>query len=226
MARKQNFKNIPVSLAKRHQKLECCNFINNHIAPESHPLFSTERKTGVVKPCDIDKITNLQNNFNEAGLLPGVTLRSVYVASWVTSYGTKYKRGAIVAYDVYHATFLPKFGKIETVFLIHGFIYLEVFLHNTVQLNEMLQGYEITESLIRNSKVVSYESLVDHDVYHLKETEDTAVGLIPIIYSLFDLIEEHISNNNTLFEDFRYDKIDNFLFVIVENNFCAKTFPE
>ena len=54
-------------------------------------------------------------------------MRSVYVASWVTSYGTKYKRGALVAYDVDHASFLLKFGKLETVFFIHDFIYIEVF---------------------------------------------------------------------------------------------------
>ena len=99
-------------------------------------------------------------------VLPGVTLRSVCVASWVTSYGTKYKRGALAAYDVDHATFLPKFGKRDTGFLIHGFIYFEVFIYNTVQLSEMLQSYEMTESFIRNSKVVFYESLLDYNVYH------------------------------------------------------------
>lgn len=122
LKRKQNFKNLPVSLAKWHQKLECCNCINNHIALESHPLFSAERKTCIIKSYDIDKITNLQNKFNKAGFLLLFTLRSVYVAHWVTSHGTKYTRGALVADDVDHETFLPKFGKIKTVFLIHGFI--------------------------------------------------------------------------------------------------------
>ena len=86
LALKQNSKNLPVSLTKRHQKLECRNFINNHIAPESHPLFPTEKKTGFVKSCDIDNITNSQNKFNEACHLPATALRSVHVASWVTSY--------------------------------------------------------------------------------------------------------------------------------------------
>lgn len=85
-------------------------------------MFSAERKTCIVKSYDIDKITNLQNKFNKAGFLLLVTLRSVYVAHWVTSHGTKYTRGALVADDVDHETFLPKFGKIKTVFLIHGFI--------------------------------------------------------------------------------------------------------
>ena len=84
----------------------------------------------------------MQNKFNEDGLLPGVTLRSVYVASWITNYGKKKcKRVALVPYDVGHVTFLPKFGKIETVFLIHGFMYFKVFLNYTFKLNDMLQSY-------------------------------------------------------------------------------------
>ena len=31
LARNQNFRTFPVSLAKRHQKIECCNFINNQL---------------------------------------------------------------------------------------------------------------------------------------------------------------------------------------------------
>ena len=54
-------------------------------------------------------------------------LWGVHVSSWVTYYGTKYKGGALVAYDVDHATFLLKFVKLETVFFIQDFIYIEVF---------------------------------------------------------------------------------------------------
>ena len=202
LARKQNFKNLPLSLAKRHQKLECCNFINNHIAPESHPLFSTERKNGVVKLYDDVKTTNLQRKFNEAGLLPGVTLRNVYAVSWVIRYGTKYKRGATVAYGVDHETLLPSFGKIETVFLIHGFVYFEIYLYNTIRLNETFQSYETTQNLNKNPKIISYESLLDYNVYHVREIEGRTVGFIPIKYSLSDLIEQHINDNNPLFENF------------------------
>ena len=57
----------------------------------------------------------------------------------------------------------------------------------------MLQSYEITKCLIINSKVVSYESLPDSIVCHLREIEGIAVGLIPLRYSLFNLIKEHIT---------------------------------
>lgn len=69
---------------------------------------------------------------------------------------------ALVAYDVNHATFVPKFGRLQTLFLIYDFI----------QLNEMLQSYEVC---------------------HLREIEDLAVGLIPLKYLLSNLIKEHIT---------------------------------
>ena len=46
----------------------------------------------------------------------------------------------------------------------------------------MLESYKITESLIRNSKVVFYETLLNYNVYYLKKIEDVAVGHIPIKY--------------------------------------------
>ena len=49
LAQKQNFKNLPASLAKRHQKLECCNFISNQLSSDLHLYFPTERKFGVIK---------------------------------------------------------------------------------------------------------------------------------------------------------------------------------
>ena len=118
---------------------------------------------------DIHKITNLQNKFNKAGLLPGVNFRGVSVAGWVTSCGKKCKRGALVACNVYHATFLPKFGEIETVFLDQLFIYFEVSLYNTVQLNEILQSYEITESLY----IVELKSSFSHEKNISGEIGDT-----------------------------------------------------
>ena len=42
LSRKQKFKNFSVSLARWHQKMECCNLINNQLTPDSHLLFATE----------------------------------------------------------------------------------------------------------------------------------------------------------------------------------------
>lgn len=46
IARKQNFKNLKLSLAKRHQLLECSNFGDSKENPSSHPLFATENFFG------------------------------------------------------------------------------------------------------------------------------------------------------------------------------------
>ena len=61
--------------------MECCNFINNHLTPESHPLFGTEKKFGVIKLMEDNETTHIQIKFQKSGLLPGVTLKSVYVVS-------------------------------------------------------------------------------------------------------------------------------------------------
>ena len=44
LARKQNFKNLPKSLAERCQIKECGNFGAAHEAAHAHPLFAAERK--------------------------------------------------------------------------------------------------------------------------------------------------------------------------------------
>lgn len=60
LATKQNFKNLEVSLASRHQFLECTNFGDGSEDPNAHPLFSTERKLGVLKRFTPEQVTNLR----------------------------------------------------------------------------------------------------------------------------------------------------------------------
>ena len=69
---------MPVSLAKRHQKMECCNFINNQLTPGSHPLFANEKKVLCHKLMEDNEIADIQIKFQRSGFLPGVTLKSVY----------------------------------------------------------------------------------------------------------------------------------------------------
>ena len=55
LARKQNFKNSPLSQAKRHQFNECCNFGDSEENPSSHPLFSNEKTCGVTEKADPER---------------------------------------------------------------------------------------------------------------------------------------------------------------------------
>ena len=43
LSHKRQFKNLSFSLARGHQNMGCCNFIDNQLAPDSHLLFATEK---------------------------------------------------------------------------------------------------------------------------------------------------------------------------------------
>ena len=98
--------------------MECCNFINNQLTPDSYPLFAAEKKFGVIKLMEDNEIADIQIKFQRSGLLPGVTLRSVFAVSWVACFRKKYKGKAILANDADPATLLPKFGKLERKSLV------------------------------------------------------------------------------------------------------------
>ena len=93
-AKKQNFKNLPLSLAKGHQLLECSNLGDDQEGPSSHPLFSTEKKYGVLHAAKENELTFLQQKFKEFGLLPGVHPENVYNATWVVLNGTEFSKHA------------------------------------------------------------------------------------------------------------------------------------
>ena len=90
--------------------MECCNFINNQLIPDSHPLFATEKKFGVIKLMEDNKIADIQIKFQISRLLLGFTLKSVYVVFWVACFRRKHKNKAVLANDVDPATLLPKFA--------------------------------------------------------------------------------------------------------------------
>ena len=199
LARKQNFTNLPFFLAKRHQKIECCNFINNQLTPELHALFATEKKFGVIKLMEDNETADIRIKFQRSGLLPEVTLKSVYVVSWVACFGTKYKSKAVLAYDADPATLLPKFGKIEMIYQVLGFIYFELTKFNTEGFSKTFQSYEIYENINNSTTIVSYAHL-DYNVYHSKIVANHG-SYIPLKYSLTDLITQHLQEHNPLFYD-------------------------
>ena len=90
-SRKENFKNLPLPLAKRHQLLERSYF---GVASEnfnSHPLFSSERTFGVLQSVSEEKRKYLRKTFDESALLPGIEdLSGIHKTSWIILFGTKY----------------------------------------------------------------------------------------------------------------------------------------
>ena len=89
-------------------------------------MFATEKKFGVIKLMEDNEIADIQIKFQRSGLLPRVTLKSAYVVSWVACFRTKYESKAILANDADPPTMLPKFGKIESISQVLGFVYFEL----------------------------------------------------------------------------------------------------
>ena len=146
LAKKQNFKNLPLSLAKRHQLLESSNFGDDQEGPSSHPLFSTEKKYGVLRAAKENELTFLQQKFKEFGLLPGVHPENVYNATWVVLNGTKFSKHAIIAVGVINDPPLPVFGKIRQIWVVSNFVYFEVSVFNTYCLDFVHQAYLVDKA--------------------------------------------------------------------------------
>ena len=93
LSRKQNFRNLPKSLAQRCQLKECSNFGDSNEHSKSHPLFASERKYGSVNKASVVQQRLLRQKMDSLGLLPGVDLSNVHRASWVICHGTKFMKG-------------------------------------------------------------------------------------------------------------------------------------
>ena len=78
VARRQNFKNLTKSLAERCQLNECSNFADPNDKSSCHPLFSSERKYGVLNCANELSRKSLRSKLDMFGMIPGVELQNVY----------------------------------------------------------------------------------------------------------------------------------------------------
>ena len=198
LARKQNFKNLPFSLAKRHQFNECCNFGDAKENPSSHPLFCNEISYGVLKKMSEEACQSLREKFDSLGLLPAITFSNVFKVSWVKLFGTKYARFALIAIDVSGNPILPVFGVIVSIYLIKGFVYFDVQLLETICFDYKHQAYHVREIEELSTGVCPYESLVDFNVFHCKKDQD-GNKYVPVKYDLRDITTEHAQGENPLY---------------------------
>ena len=186
LARQQNFKNLPLSLAKCHQNLKSCNFLNSGLIVSRHPIFSRERKYGVIKPIEKTDAGALRNQF-----------QNVYKVSWVVNHGTKYKKSAIASIGIEQNQRLPSFGKICEIFFIHESLYFEVTLFETVRFNDIFQSYEVKELVNEPTKIVPQDSLLDYNVFHTKIVDEDSI-FVPTKYSLKGILRQHQLGKNPL----------------------------
>eukprot|EP00111_Clytia_hemisphaerica_P003426 TCONS_00009790-protein len=142
IARVQNFKNLPLSLAKRYQYLETSNFGDSKETAVSHPLFDREKDYGVVSKLSDEERLSLRRNFDEFGLLPGIAFDELFKVSWLVRFGTKYNSNAILAVGVTESN-LPMFGQVCSIYVIHDLIYFKVKLYRTLHYSEVFHAYNV-----------------------------------------------------------------------------------
>ena len=101
LAKKQNFINLPKSLAERCQLQECSNIFDSNEGTSSHPLFSSEKEFGVLGTVpETDKRYLVLKNFHKC--------------SWVTVYGTKFGKEGVIVCGIEDSIMLPIFAIIKT----------------------------------------------------------------------------------------------------------------
>ena len=116
LAGKQNFKNLPKSLAERCQLNECGNFADWNESAKTHPLFATKKVFGPVSAATETEKRSVQEKFNSLALLPGVKLQHLHEVAWVVCHSTKFKCDGIVCnVSEDDGVLMPVFGSIYQI---------------------------------------------------------------------------------------------------------------
>ena len=198
VARRQNFKNLTKSLAERCQLNECSNFADPNDKSSCHPLFSSERKYGVLNCANELSRKSLRSKLDMFGMIPGVELQNVYRTSWVICHGTKFCKGGFIMYSVNELLMLPIFASITEIWVIGDFIYFECLPFETQCFSNTYQAYQIKESSTESGHIISaYEHLVDYNIFHVHK--DCLKDLyISVKYEIKDLMMQHLKGCNPL----------------------------
>ncbi|XP_066930562.1 uncharacterized protein [Clytia hemisphaerica] len=193
LASKQNFKNLELSLASRHQFLETSNFGDGSEDPNTHPLFSTERKLGVLKKVAPKQVKDLRQLFDAQSLLPGVCLETVSNVSWITLHGTRYNIKGLVIVDVSEKAQQPIFGEIKSIWVFKNYVYFETVILKTLYYDYFVNAYKVDEFDCEKTFICNYYRLVDFNVYHKKQLLGN--WYVPIKYDLNNIIEEYMKDD-------------------------------
>ena len=197
LARKQSFKNLPLSLAKRHQFLECCNFGDANECPSSHPFVATEKQYVGLQEVSGEKLVDLQQTFKEFGLLPGFKLQRAHKATSVLLHGTTYTKLAVLAVGVSGDPPLLMFGELHKIWIVGSYIYFETFLLETDGLDHVQQAYQVRKIVLDALHLVASDSLLDYNVFHLKQ-DHFGKNYIAVKYDINDIMQEHLKGTNPL----------------------------
>ena len=161
LARKQNFKHLPKSLAERRQLQECSNFCDVSENASSHPLFSSEWDYGILSIAGDSAKRYFRSKLDDSGLFPGVILQNIYKISWVICHGTKFCKEGIIVYSADESVMLPSFGCIKQIWVVSDFVYFEFLTFETLCFSATYQAYHVRDvESARCHEICAYESLV------------------------------------------------------------------
>ena len=190
-ARKQHFKNLPLSLAKRHQLIECSYFGVASDNFNSHPLFSSERTFGVLQSVSEEKRNYFRNKFDESALLPGIEdLTGIHKTSWIILFGTKYCKESLIAIGCSGNPPIPIFGSILNIWVLSDFVYFEVNVFEKRYFCRRFQAYRLANIPSEITQISPYENLVDYNVFYKKES-NCWDSYVSVRYHLDDILEEY-----------------------------------
>ena len=143
-ARKQNFKNLPLFLAKQYHLLECSYFGVASKNFNSHPLFSSKRTFGVLQSVSEEKRHYLLNKFDESALLPDIEdLSGIHKTSWIILFGKKYCKECLIAIGCSGNPPIQIFGSVLNTWVLSDFVYFEVNVFEIRYFCSRFQAYRL-----------------------------------------------------------------------------------
>lgn len=145
-------KNLSLTLAIKHQLNICARFLSKR------PLNDNTFSFGRIEEVNTISIDNY-NLFSD--VLPSDINEKITICSWVTIFGTLFKKGMCVAVT-YNEDDLPVFGEIQFVIyckkLNNVFFILTMF--HTITYDEHLSCYEVHNTF--DWKFICYNDLISH----------------------------------------------------------------
>jgi len=172
LARKmKNFKNLPYSLAFRHQSKQFADNIAIDDQFDSHPLMPDVKDDitfGATKQIkDEQSIRYIRNSLKTFYGLDIVENDAFFNINSVNIHGTLYKPGTNT-YLITKFDNTPNFGRLMKIWGVHGHgVFFLLHMMDTLGFNEDLNAYQIDEpDLPQGNEVLSPRDLANQKVHH------------------------------------------------------------
>ena len=164
----KNFKNITVSLAKKHQMSMAYNW-------DKFPLNHVEY--GPLKTFNVD---DYEHSELITQALPAEA-EETFSANWVKSSGTEYREGLVICSGTENE--MPAFCRIKTILLVSNVIYFIVKKLVVENFNEHFHAYTVFETDMKKIiKADSSEIYKPFDLQSVYGVDNDKLYIVPLFY--------------------------------------------